>query len=241
MTLSGKKTLITGGGVRLGRAMALAIAQAGGDLILHYNRSRQQAEELQVDIQAMGCQAWLVQADLADYESTTRMISRVRELAPLYALVNSASVFDPLDLPATTLEDWELHFKVNLTAPFLLSQSFASLIDPGTGGRIVNILDWRALRPADDHFPYTISKAALAALTQSLAVALAPKITVNGLAFGAILPPSDGAATDSILDDVPAERWANLEEVGEALIFLLDGPAYITGEIIHLDGGRHLI
>jgi NAD(P)-dependent dehydrogenase (short-subunit alcohol dehydrogenase family) len=221
--------------------MALAIAQAGGDLILHYNRSRQPAEELKAEIQALGHQASLVQADLADPESTVDLISKVRRLAPLYALVNSAAIFDPLDLPSTTLEAWEEHFKVNLTAPFLLSQCFASLIDPDGQGRIVNILDWRALRPGIDHFPYTISKAALAALTQSLAVALAPSITVNGLAFGAILPPSDGAETGKILDNVPAGRWANLEEVGEALLFLLEGPTYITGEIIHLDGGRHLI
>ncbi len=241
MTLSGRKVLITGSGVRLGRAMALAVAQAGGDLILHYNRSRQPAEELKAEIQAMGHQASLVQADLADPESTVDLISKARRLAPLYALVNSAAIFDPLDLPSTTLEAWEQHFKVNLTAPFLLSQSFASLIDPDGQGRIVNILDWRALRPGIDHFPYTISKAALAALTQSLAVALAPSITVNGLAFGAILPPSDGAETGKILDNVPAGRWANLEEVGEALLFLLEGPTYITGEIIHLDGGRHLI
>ena len=241
MTLSGRKVLITGSGVRLGRAMALAIAQAGGDLVLHYNRSRQPTEELKAEIQAMGHQASLVQADLADPESTVHLISQVRRLSPLYALVNSAAIFDPLDLPSTTLEAWEQHFKVNLTAPFLLSQSFASLIDPDRQGRIVNILDWRALRPGIDHFPYTISKAALAALTQSLAVALAPSITVNGLAFGAILPPSDGAATGNILDNIPAGRWANLEEVGEALLFLLEGPTYITGEIIHLDGGRHLI
>ena len=241
MTLSGRKVLITGSGVRLGRAMALAIAQAGGDLILHYNRSRQPAEELKEEIQAMGHLASLVQADLADPESTVHLISQVRRLAPLYALVNSAAIFDPLDLPSTTLEAWEQHFKVNLTAPFLLSQSFASLIDPGGQGRIVNILDWRALRPGINHFPYTISKAALAALTQSLAVALAPSITVNGLSFGAILSPNDGAATGDILDNVPAGRWANLEEVGEALLFLLEGPTYITGEIIHLDGGRHLI
>jgi NAD(P)-dependent dehydrogenase (short-subunit alcohol dehydrogenase family) len=241
MRISGKKVLITGSGVRLGRAMALAIAQAGGDLILHYNRSRQPAEELKAEIHATGGQASLVQANLADPESTAQLISQVRRLAPLYALVNNAAIFDLLDLPSTTLEAWEQHFKVNLTAPFLLSQSFASLIDPDGQGRIVNILDWRALRPSSDHFPYTISKAALAALTHSLAVALAPSITVNGLAFGAILPPSDGAATDNILDDVPAGRWAKLDEVGEALLFLLDGPAYITGEIIHLDGGRHLI
>jgi pteridine reductase len=241
MTLSGKKVLITGSGVRLGRAMALAIAKAGGDLVLHYNRSRQPAEELQAEIQSIGRQASLVQADLADPDSTIELISQVRHYAPLYALVNSAAIFDPLDLRSTTLETWEQHFKVNLTAPFLLSQSFISLIDPDGQGRIVNILDWRALRPGPDHFPYTISKAALAALTHSLAVALAPSITVNGLAFGAILPPSDGAATDKILDNVPADRWANLEEVGEALLFLLVGPTYITGEIIHLDGGRHLI
>jgi pteridine reductase len=130
---------------------------------------------------------------------------------------------------------------VNLTAPFLLSQAFASNVEPENHGRIVNILDWRALRPGADHFPYTISKAALTALTSSLAVALAPNITVNGLAFGAILPPSDGAETEKILENVPAGRWANLDEVGEALLFLLNGPSYITGEIIHLDGGRHLI
>ena len=108
-------------------------------------------------------------------------------------------------------------------------------------GRIVNLIDWRGLRPGPDHLPYTISKAALAALTQSLAVALAPRITVNGLALGAILPPKKGVPAKVNLEQIPARRWANLEEVGQALIFLLDGPAYITGEIIHVDGGRHLV
>jgi pteridine reductase len=103
------------------------------------------------------------------------------------------------------------------------------------------MLDWRALRPGPDHLPYTISKAALAALTRSLATALAPQITVNGLALGAILPPSDGANIGNILDNIPAHRWANLEEVGQALVFLLDGPTYVTGEILHVDGGRHLV
>jgi pteridine reductase len=130
---------------------------------------------------------------------------------------------------------------VNLTAPFLLCQAFARQMPSGEAGRIINILDWRALRPAADHLPYTISKAALAALTQSLAVALAPNISVNGLALGAILPPSFGESTACILSSVPADRWAKLDELTQALLFLLTGPAYITGEIIHLDGGRHLI
>ena len=241
MNLSGKTVLITGSGIRLGRVMALAIAHAGGNVVLHYNRSHQPAEQLQVDIQDLGREAYLVQTDLADPKSTAQLISKVSKLTDLFALVNSAAIFQPLELATTSLEDWEQHFRVNLTAPFLLSQSFASLIGKVQQARIVNILDWRALRPGSDHFPYTISKAALVALTRSLAVALAPNITVNGLAFGAILPPSDGAATDRILADVPAGRWADLDEVGDALLFLLDGPTYITGEVLHLDGGRHLI
>jgi NAD(P)-dependent dehydrogenase (short-subunit alcohol dehydrogenase family) len=131
--------------------------------------------------------------------------------------------------------------QINLTAPFLLSQAFARQLPEGENGRIVNLLDWRALRPGADHLPYTISKAGLYALTQSLAAALAPRITVNGLALGAILPPSDGGETDDILQDVPAGRWADLDEVNQVALFLLGGPAYITGEIIHVDGGRHLI
>ena len=162
-------------------------------------------------------------------------------LSRVMALENSAAIFQPLELATTSLEDWEQHFRVNLTAPFLLSQSFASLIGKVQHARIDNVLDWRALRPGSYHFPYTISKAALVALTRSLAVALATNITVNGLAFGAILPPSDGAATDKILADVTAGRWADLDEVGDALLFLLDGPTHITGEVLHLDGGRHLI
>ncbi len=130
---------------------------------------------------------------------------------------------------------------LNLEAPFLLSQIFATQVPPDGEGRIVNLLDWRALRPAADHFAYTVSKAALAGMTQALAAALAPRISVNGLALGAILPPSDQPAPSDILKTVPAGRWGELPEVESALLFLLAGPAYITGEIIHVDGGRHLI
>jgi len=241
MNLLGKSVLITGSGVRLGRVMALAIAEAGGDVVLHYNRSHQPAENLKGEIERMGRTANLVQADLADPESAKNLISKISKKISLFGLVNSAAIFGNISLESTEIEDWEQHIQVNLTAPFLLSQAFATHIGKKMEGRIVNILDWRALRPGSDHFPYTISKAGLVALTRSLAVALAPNITVNGLAFGAILPPSDGGATDDILDDIPAGRWADLDEVGQALVFLLDGPAYITGEIIHLDGGRHLI
>lgn len=241
MSLQGKTVLITGGGVRVGRALSLAVAQRGADVIIHYNRSRESAEELQAEIQSTGRTAHLLQADLGNPRRASQLVTRACNFGPIYALVNSAGIFESLTFQQTSLNDWDRHLTINLTAPFLTSQTFAASLRPGEQGRIVNILDWRALRPSGDHFPYTISKAALAAMTRSLAVALAPNITVNGLALGAILPPSDGADSDGIIRIVPAKRWANLNEIGEALIFLLDGPAYITGEIIHLDGGRHLV
>ena len=103
------------------------------------------------------------------------------------------------------------------------------------------MLDWRALRPGKDHFPYTISKSALAAMTSSMALSLAPGIIVNGIALGAILPPGDEGFSSALIKNVPMQRWAKLEELEELIVWLLSAPAYITGEIIHLDGGRHLV
>jgi pteridine reductase len=241
MSLNGKTVLITGGALRIGRSLALAVAQAGGDVVLHFGKSRKEAESAQSEIETIGRKAFILQADLEDAAQAATLISRAREHAPLFALVNNASVFEPIGWENTSLEQWNRAMMVNLTTPFLLSQAFARSLEPAGVGRIVNLIDWRALRPGSDHLPYTISNAGLAALTQSLAITLAPRITVNGLALGAILPPSNGAPTKVNLEQIPARRWANLEEVGQALIFLLDGPAYITGEIIHVDGGRHLV
>lgn len=187
----------------------------------------------------MGHRAWVIEADLNEPAQAGNLITLINESTPLYGLVNSAAIFGSLSLESTSPEDWQKHLQINLTAPFLLSQAFAK--QAPDDARIVNILDWRALRPGADHFPYTISKAALAAMTRSLAVALAPKVIVNGLALGAILPPSDGKARADIIKNVPAGRWAEEEEVEQALIFALTCPAYITGEIIHVDGGRHLV
>ncbi len=244
MSLSGKSILITGSARRVGRAMIIAAARAGADVVIHHGNSPIQAEAARQEVIALGHQANVVQADLSDPASAASLVERAWEFGPLFALVNNAAIFEPLRLEQVTLAAWQQHLNVNLTAPFLLSQAFAARLhaaDPEAHGRIINILDWRALRPGPDHLPYTISKAALAALTRALAQAVAPYITVNGIALGAILPPSDGAANPHLLDDYPAGRWAELDEVGQTLQFLLEGPGYITGEIIHLDGGRHLV
>jgi NAD(P)-dependent dehydrogenase (short-subunit alcohol dehydrogenase family) len=239
--LLGKTILITGSARRVGRIFALGCAQAGADIIIHHGHSSEEAAETRDKIEALGRRAWILATDLSKPAEASLLISRANEFSPLYALVNSAANFESLSLPQTTLADWERHMTINLTAPFLLSQAFAEQLPEGTEGRIVNILDWRALRPGADHFPYTISKAALAALTQSLAVALAPRISVNGLALGAVLPPSDGRANPNVIKNVPFGRWSEGGEVQQALVFLLAGPAYVTGEIVHVDGGRHLV
>lgn len=231
--------MVTGGARRVGRIFALACARAGADLVIHHGHSEEEAEQVREEITRLGRRAWIFRADLSDPGQAQGLIPRVNEVTALHGLVNSAAIFESLSLESTSCEDWEKHLRINLTAPFLLSQAFAKQAPEGS--RIVNILDWRALRPGADHFPYTISKAALAAMTKSMAVALAPGITVNGLALGAILPPSDGRKNPDIIKNVPAQRWAEQSEVEQAVVFALTCPTYITGEIIHLDGGRHLV
>jgi pteridine reductase len=240
MNLKGKTALVTGGAHRVGKILSLALAEAGVNVIVHYGTSQSAAQQTLAEIQQKGVYGWLIQANLAELKQLEDFIEQAWRLSPFQILVNNAAIFEALSWDQVGLEDWQRHLDINLTAPFLLSQAFARKLS-GQEGRILNILDWRALRPVDDHLPYTISKAALAALTRSLAVAFAPSITVNGIALGAILPPSDGGDANRAIQDVPAGRWAQAEEVSRALIFLLSGATYTTGEILHVDGGRHLI
>ena len=237
--LEDKTVLITGAARRLGRRYALACARAGANILIHHAHSDTDAETLRTEIAGLGRKVWVYKADLADSSEARNLIPLISRTAPIHFLINNAAIFESLTFDSASLDDWNRHLALNLTAPFLLSQAFARQAE--AGARIVNILDWRALRPGADHFPYTISKSALAAMTKSMAAALAPKIMVNALALGAILPPSDGNASPDITKNVPMKRWAQAGEVEEAMLFLLTCPAYITGEIIHVDGGRHLI
>lgn len=239
--LLNKKVFITGGAYRLGKVMALAAARAGADVILHHGHSPEQALQTANEVRALGRQCWIFQVDLSVTSEVEKLAAEVMALSPLFCLVNNASIFPPGGLIETDLATWQESMAVNLTAPFLLSQAFIRAHQSGTQGRIINLLDWRALRPGRDHFAYTISKSALASLTSATAIAASPDISVNALALGAILPPANEPQNDSILNPVPLKRWARIDEFEEAFLFLLQGPSYITGEVIHLDGGRHII
>lgn len=239
--LKGKTILITGSARRLGKEIAISCAENGASIILHNSSSDEEAQTTADIIRKIGSEVTVVKSDFSSPKSAVKDFQQVLEdKKDLFALVNNAAVFMPGDFLHTTLEDWNSNLKINLTMPFLLSQAFAEALGDRKG-RIINILDWRALRPGKDHFAYTISKAALASMTKSKALALAPNISVNGLALGAILPPSDGGDSGAIIKPVPAARWAEIKEVTDTINFLLTGPDYITGEIIHIDGGRHLV
>ncbi|HSG45661.1 MAG TPA: SDR family oxidoreductase [Anaerolineales bacterium] len=237
--LLNKNILITGAARRIGRMFALACAEAGADIVIHHAHSDADAETLVTEINGLGRQGWVYKADLSDSSQAQNLIPFINQSTPIHYLINNSAIFENQSFETTSIEAWNEHIAINLTAPFLLSQAFAQ--QAGDGARIVNILDWRALRPGADHFAYTISKSAFAAMTKSMAVSLAPKIIVNGLALGAILPPSDGNVNEKIADNIPMKRWAVGDEVEQALLFLLACPQYITGEIIHVDGGRHLV
>jgi pteridine reductase len=220
-----------------GHAAAILGAIGTGGRLIAIDRD---ADALEV-ARAHGVRAVTLQADLAQPEQAGGLVERaVAALADVDLLVNSAAVFEPVGPLETTLETWQRHLAIDLTAPFLLSQAFARH-RRDRPGVIVNLLDWRALRPGPDHFPYTIAKAGLAAMTRSLAQGLAPNIRVNGLALGAILPPEgEEQRAQAAIQAVPAGRWGRVEESLHALLFLLAGPDFVTGEILHLDGGRHL-
>jgi pteridine reductase len=240
MSLENKTILITGGARRLGRHFALTAAQAGADIILHHSHSPEEAQRTALEIEKFSVKCKIISVDFYNTDMIQSEFIKIFKDHLVDGLVNSAAIFEPVKFADTTLLQWQQHMNINLTAPFLLSQLFAENLGKKEG-RIVNIVDWRALRPGRDHFPYTISKAALVDMTKALALNLAPNIQVNALALGAILPPSDGNKDENIIRQVPANRWAELEELSQAFLFLLDGPKYITGEILHLDGGRHLV
>lgn len=241
MTLSGKTILVTGAARRLGKEIALFCAKNGANIIIHYSSSEQEALETKATITALGRDCWTIQANLNDNAAIVRMFDEASRFSNINALVNNASIFKPFGILDTRIEDWDNHIRVNLTAPFLLTQSFARHYAGDEVGRIINLVDWRALRPGKDHFSYSISKAGLVALTKASALSLAPRITVNAVALGAILPPENETVSPDLLKYVPMKRWATIEEFLSTIYFLLDGPEYITGEVIHLDGGRHLV
>lgn len=242
MELAGKVAIVTGGAVRLGRALALALAEQGARVVVHYGSSAGPARTAVAEIEALGSDAVALQADLRHLEQVPTVVERaVDHFGQVDVLVNNAAIFEPGRWDDTTEENWDRHFAINLKAPFFLSQAFARQVGEGRAGHVVNIADWRAVRPGVGHVAYTLTKAGLVAMTKSLALALAPHVQVNAIAPGLILPPpgEDEAYLERKAGRVPLRRTGSPQEVADALLFLLRSD-FITGELVFVTGGEDL-
>ncbi len=234
--------LVTGGAQRLGQAIALSLARHGFDVAIHCNTSVALAQESQALIQNLGRRAIVLRADLGSESQVSPLIpDATKLLGPVGVLVNNASRFDRDEWYDATRESWDAHLEPNLRAPFVLTQAFAKGLPATAEGVVINMIDQRVWSLTPHFVSYTISKAALWALTQTMALALAPRIRVNAIGPGPALPSP--RQTDAQFArqsaSVPLGHGSNPNEIASAVIAILGLPA-MTGQMIALDGGQHL-
>lgn len=233
--------LVTGAGQRLGRAVALELARAGWGVVIHYNRSQPAAQAVLQEIKAAGGAAALAQADLADAAERHGLIAKAIEAAgaPLSALVNCAAIFEHDTIDTLGEDLLQRHMQVNVYTPAVLAREFAEALPEDARGVVVNFLDFKLASPYPDHFSYTLSKYALAGATDLLARALAPRVRVNAVAPGYVLPAPGQSDEDfqRLHDDTPLQRGPTPEEIAGAVRFLVENQA-VTGQTIYVDGGR---
>lgn len=234
--------LVTGAAKRIGRAIAVDLAACGWSVAVHYRRSAAEAGEVVRQIEAAGGRAVALQADLADETQVSSLIPRATDaLGPLTCLVNNASLFEMDKIETVTRASWDAHIETNLRAPLVLSQAFARQVPADGAGVIVNMLDQRVWNLTPYFLSYTVAKMGLWTLTRTLALALAPRIRVNGIGPGPTLP-SPRQTPEQFAQQcraVPLGRGTTLDEICAAVRFILDAAA-MTGQMIALDGGQHL-
>jgi len=234
--------VVTGGAQRVGRAIVEHLAAAGYSVAIHCHKSIREAEALMRDVIATGCEAAVVEADLADPGTVGRIISQARAaLGPITLLVNNASVFEPDDIHSVDGALWERHFGINLRAPVFLAHHFARQLPADTHGAIVNVIDQRVWRPTPHFLSYTLSKSALFTATQTLAQALAPRIKVNAVGPGPTLASrrQDQKTFERQGASVLLGHGPRPEEIAHAVHFLANAKS-ITGQMLAVDGGQHL-
>lgn len=237
--------LVTGGGVRVGRAIVLALAGSGREVIVHYGRSVDEARATAERARELGVRAEPIQADLRDPDRVDRMFEEVRDrFGGLELLVNNAAVFPRARPEDVSVEAWDEVFATNARAPFLCAVRARELMtggDAGAGPSIVNIADVGAFEGWPSYAPYAASKAALVSLTRSLARAWAPTIRVNAVAPGPVLLPTeaDDEARERAAASTVMKRIGRPEDVAEAVLYLARA-RYTTGEVVRVDGGYHL-
>lgn len=239
MEIKGKVALVTGGAIRIGRAVSEALAKKGAKLAIHYHTSEKEARTLSAPLGAK-----IFQADLSKCSEIEELVESVeKKLGPIQILVNNAAVFEPTPFLEINEGHFDKHITVNLKAPFLLSQKVARSMLKEKLGKIINIADYTYLKPYRGYLPYSVSKAGLIGLTKCLAKELAPFIQVNAVALGLTLPPASFTEEQnkSNAEKTLLKRWGDPKEIANAVCFLIEGTDYATGSVLEIEGGRLLV
>jgi NAD(P)-dependent dehydrogenase (short-subunit alcohol dehydrogenase family) len=237
-----RSALVTGGAQRIGRTIAIALAEAGFDVAVHCNVSRDAGAVTCEDIRRLGRRAVLLPADLMQEEQTRALLPQATAaLGPIGVLVNNASPFERDEWHDATRASWDAHIEPGLRAPFVLMQHFARALPADAEGVVINMLDQRVWSITPHFVSYTVAKAGLWALTQSMALALAPRIRVNGIGPGPALANTRQTHEQFVRQSasVPLHRGTSPEEIARAVLAILALPA-MTGQMLALDGGQHL-
>jgi len=237
-----KAALITGAAKRIGRHLALSLAEQGWDIAIHYNASEADAADVAETIRKLGRNAVILRADLSQESEVAGLVARAGDaIGPLGCLVNNASVFEYDSIETATRANWDMHLETNLRAPFLLTQEFAKALPPDAEGAVVNLIDQRVWNLTPHFVTYTVSKAALWTLTQTMAMALAPRIRVNAIGPGPTLANTRQTPEQfaSQCEMMPLKRGASPQDIADALHYIL-GARAMTGQMIALDSGQHL-
>lgn len=244
MNLKGKNIVITGSGIRVGKTIALTLARKGANIVIHYNTSEVEAKMTREEVEAYGVDTLLVQADLSKKEDLYKLYNLVMsQWKHVDILINNAAIFYKTPFLESSDEDFDNFININLKAPYILSRLFGKEMVRQKSGKIINIADVSAFRPWANFVPYCISKSGIVALTQGLAKALAPYVTVNAVAPGTVLlaEDADPGMEKSLIEKTPLQRIGSPVDIANTVLFLLEGTTFINGEIIRVDGGRSLV
>jgi pteridine reductase len=242
MELKHRVALVTGGAHRVGKAIALALGQAGARVAIHYHRSAAQAAATLAELRGLGAEAVAIEGDLTVVAGVERVVDEaIAQWGRLDLLVNSAGIWGSTPLGSVTEDRWDELLNTNLRSAFFAAQRAAAALR-ATRGAIVNIADIGALRPWRNHTPYLVSKGGLLTLTEALAKDLAPEVRVNAVAPGPVLLPDDWTAeqAERAAQSVLLKRLGSAEDVAEAVVYLARAE-YITGVVLPVDGGQRLI
>ncbi len=239
-TFRGRNALVTGGAQRIGRAISLELARMGANVIIHYSSSEEEAQETVAQVRKIGVKSYVVACDLEKPNKAEGLLYRAVDLlGPIDYLINNASNYIESNLETTSLDDLSQSVSVNTYSPLFICRAFAK---QGIHSAIVNLLDTRIYSYDREHIAYSLSKRSLFTLTKMLAFEYAPHLRVNAVAPGVILPPKGKGVEwlEKLKFTNPLNSYGSVEDISDAVLFLL-ASEYITGEVLKVDGGRHLV